>query len=58
MLQLQVEKDSAAHTVLAAQQGQDAAEHAAAQDKQKARDLQQQLASAHQEQQRSPCYTL
>ncbi|KAL3145443.1 hypothetical protein ABBQ38_001685 [Trebouxia sp. C0009 RCD-2024] len=46
------DRDSHAQGLLAAQKAQDAAGHAAAQAKQKADDLQHQLASAYQEQQR------
>lgn len=48
----QTDRDSHAQGLLAAQKAQDAAGHAAAQAKQKADDLQHQLASAYQEQQR------
>lgn len=52
---LQADRDSQARSLLAAQHAQDVAGHAAAQAKQKADDLQRQLASAQQEQLRLVC---
>lgn len=54
---MQVEKECNAQKLIKAQQAQEAAEHAAAHDKQRADDLQHQLVAAQQEHQRSYCCT-